>query len=118
VKRYAPSHRDDPATSRLAASRVPVARQRFLVLEALANATRPLTNDEIHYNAARFSPFYKECQPHALSTRRGVLQANGLVRKVDNLGLSAFGNPAGRYEITHKGRAEYSKLKDAMHDRK
>lgn len=117
MKQYAPSHRDDPVTSRIAASRAPVALQRFLVLEALANAARPLTNNEIHFNAARFSPFYRACQPHALSTRRGVLQSNGLVRKVDNLGRSAFGNPAGRYEITHKGRAEYLKLKGEMYER-
>lgn len=109
MKQLAPSHVNDPVTSRTAAKRNRAVSQRFLVLEALANATAPLTHDEIHERAQRQSRFYTPCHVHALSTRRGVLQSEGLVQKVDNLGLSSSGNPAGRYAITAKGRTEYAR---------
>lgn len=116
MKRSAPSHAADPETSKATAKRVPIGLQRFLVLEALSRADGPLTNDEIHAFAKHNSKYYKDCLPHALSTRRGVLEHEGYVKKIDNLGLSKSGNPAGRYGITPKGLAKFTDISKAMRD--
>lgn len=100
----APTHTNDPATSTLAAEQVNVSRQMFLVLEALAHHSEPITNDEIHAWSARRSAHYRGDYPHALSTRRGKLQDLGLVTLVDHAGKSRAGRACSRYLITTAGR--------------
>lgn len=77
----APTHRDDPQESAIAASRVNASHQYRLVLVCLANAERPLTDDEIAERCGLLR--------HAAGTRRGV---------------AALGNPASTWRLTEKGR--------------
>lgn len=99
-----PSHKHDPETSKMAAATVNVNRQMLLVLEALAHATGPLTNDQIHSWSMEHSPHYRGDYPHALSTRRGKLEDRGLVVAVDRDGVSRAGRACSRYAITPQGR--------------
>lgn len=103
-----PSHTHDPETSKQAAATVNVNRQMLLVLEALAHAHKPLTNDQIHSWSMENSAHYRGDYPHALSTRRGKLEDQGLVVTVDRHGVSRAGRACSRYAITPQGRAAFN----------
>lgn len=92
----APVHRNDPEESVLAARRVKANRQLEQVVLCLAQATVPMTDDQIAAAAGLLR--------HSAGTRRGVAVKLGYVRRAGR-GVSALNNPASTWELTDLGRA-------------
>lgn len=91
----APTHRNDPATSAEAATKVDAKRQFDLVLSVLYGAgPEGLTDDDIAARAGLLR--------HAAGTRRGVARNLGLVESCGR-GLSALGNSAMKWRLTEAG---------------
>jgi len=97
----APVHAEDGAESRHAASKVDGVKQYRLVLRALSQAGRPLTDDEIAERAGLLR--------HSAGTRRGVAVKRGHVRRVGR-GLSSLGNPASTWMLTEAGLAALAEI--------
>lgn len=91
----APVHHDDPVESSIAASRVNASKQYRLVLFALYNAEKPLTDDELAERCGLLR--------HAAGTRRGVAVRDQRVERAGR-GVSALGNPASTWRLTESGR--------------
>lgn len=99
-----PVHRYDGMESRHAARRVDGAAQFRQVMVCLADADRPLTDDEIAERCGLLR--------HSAGTRRGVAVRRGFVRK-SGRGVSRLGNPAAQWVVTDAGRAWVADLAKA-----
>jgi hypothetical protein len=100
----APVHKTDGAESRRAAARVKAADQFALVLRALANAERPLTDDDLAERCGLIRT--------SAGTRRGVGVKRGLIVRVGT-GTSAMGNPCASWSITAKGLSHVREMRAA-----
>lgn len=100
----APVHAYDGAESRIAAERVNSQHQYELVLLCLLGSSEPLTDDEIAERCGLLR--------HSAGTRRGIAVKRGHVRK-DGVGVSAYGNPAGKWRLTEAGEQEARRIRAA-----
>ena len=93
----APARQHDPAESHRAARTVKADSQFVLVMLALYNAEKPLTDDEIGTRCNI------PARPDA-GTRRGVAVKRGLVERAGT-GKSARGNDCATWQLTSAGES-------------
>jgi hypothetical protein len=97
----APTRVTDPSTSNEAAETVQVFPQAEHVLRVLADANRPMTDDEIG-TAVHLHGWSGSAQ--GLRTRRHDMTVLGYVRETDRDGRTGSGRACRRFEITERGR--------------